>query len=90
MERMLMPMLHVVYDAELHSTHHMYMILIILLILTHDDHFSSYVHDQVKYMGYVALKSFFLASWFSVVIVNVVAAKLPVFKFCTGRCGSAR
>ena len=46
-ERMLMPMLHVVYEAEQHSTHHMYMVLIILLILTHDDHFSSYIHDQV-------------------------------------------
>ena len=46
-ERMLMPMLHVVYEAEQHSTHHMYMILIILLILTHDEHFSDYIHDQV-------------------------------------------
>ena len=47
-ERLLIPLLRVVYEAEQHSTHHMYMILIILLMLTLDDAFSSYVHDSVR------------------------------------------
>eukprot|EP00116_Pleurobrachia_bachei_P007293 sb/3467555/ len=46
-EQLLLPLLRVLYNADCHSTHHLYMVLILLLILTHDDAFSSYVHDQI-------------------------------------------
>ena len=75
-ERMLLPLLRVVYDAESHSTHHMYMILIILLILTHDDHFSSYIHDLVS-----CFLSFnpYRASQIFVPVIIMVRVKSPQY-----------
>jgi len=44
-EQLLLPLLSLVYSADQCSTHHGYMLLIILLILTHDDAFNRYIHD---------------------------------------------
>lgn len=48
-EKLVIPILQVLYLAPEQNSHHIYMALIILLILTEDDHFNQSIHDlQIK------------------------------------------
>jgi len=42
---LVIPVLKILYSAPSQNSHHIYMALIILLILTEDDHFNKHVHD---------------------------------------------
>lgn len=44
-EALVVPILKVLYLAPHHNSHHVYMALIILLILTEDNHFNKSIHD---------------------------------------------
>ena len=43
-----MPILKLLYNADNHNAHHIYMSLIILLILSQDDNFNKSVHELVS------------------------------------------
>lgn len=43
-----MPILKLLYNADDHNAHHIYMSLIILLILSQDDNFNKSVHELVR------------------------------------------
>ncbi len=43
-----MPLLKVLYHAQEKNSHHIYMALIILLVLSEDDCFSKAVHEMVR------------------------------------------
>ena len=43
-----MPILKLLYNAEEHNAHHIYMSLIILLILSQDENFNKSVHELVS------------------------------------------
>ena len=45
-----MPILKLLYNADNHNAHHIYMSLIILLILSQDDNFNKSVHELVRIM----------------------------------------
>lgn len=48
-DKFVVPILKILYSAPEQNSHHIYMALIILLILTEDDHFNQLVHEiQVK------------------------------------------
>lgn len=48
-DKLVIPILKILYSAPEQNSHHIYMALIILLILTEDDHFNQLVHEiQVK------------------------------------------
>lgn len=42
-----MPILKLLYNADDHNAHHIYMSLIILLILSQDENFNKSVHELV-------------------------------------------
>ncbi|CAF1028148.1 unnamed protein product [Adineta steineri] len=44
-DQMVLPVLRVIYTATEHNSHHIYMSLIILLILSEDDYFNKSIHD---------------------------------------------
>ena len=43
-----MPILHILYAAQERNSHHIYMALIVLLILSEDDNFNKAVHETVR------------------------------------------
>ena len=43
-----MPILKLLYHADQHNAHHIYMSLIILLILSQDENFNKSVHELVS------------------------------------------
>ena len=45
-----MPILKLLYNADDHNAHHIYMSLIILLILSQDENFNKSVHELVQYI----------------------------------------
>lgn len=48
-DKLVVPILKILYSAPEQNSHHIYMALIILLILTEDDHFNQLVHEiQIK------------------------------------------
>uniref|UniRef100_A0A7M4G0E3 Dymeclin n=1 Tax=Crocodylus porosus TaxID=8502 RepID=A0A7M4G0E3_CROPO len=49
MENLVLPILEILYHVEERNSHHVYMALIILLILTEDDGFNRSVHEVVSY-----------------------------------------
>ena len=44
-----MPILKLLYNADNHNAHHIYMSLIILLILSQDENFNKSVHELVRF-----------------------------------------
>lgn len=48
MESLVLPILHTLYHAPDSTSHHIYMSLIILLILSEDDSFNKTIHDIVS------------------------------------------
>lgn len=44
-----LPILEILYHVEERNSHHVYMALIILLILTEDDGFNRSIHEVVSY-----------------------------------------
>ncbi|XP_035382936.1 dymeclin isoform X2 [Electrophorus electricus] len=50
MESLVMPILEILYHVEERNSHHVYMALIILLILTEDDTFNRSIHEVDKYL----------------------------------------
>uniref|UniRef100_A0A3P8ZR56 Dymeclin n=1 Tax=Esox lucius TaxID=8010 RepID=A0A3P8ZR56_ESOLU len=50
MENLVMPILEILYHVEDRNSHHVYMALIILLILTEDDTFNRSIHEVDKYL----------------------------------------
>ena len=58
-----MPILKLLYNADDHNAHHIYMSLIILLILSQDENFNKSVHELVGYDFHLnLLDSFVLLS----------------------------
>ncbi|XP_071479686.1 dymeclin-like [Diadema antillarum] len=49
-DRLVMPLLKILYNAQERNSHHIYMTLIILLILSEDDAFNKCVHELDKYL----------------------------------------
>ncbi|KAI0209934.1 Dymeclin [Lamellibrachia satsuma] len=47
MDSLVMPILHILYAAQERNSHHIYMALIVLLILSEDDNFNKAVHETV-------------------------------------------
>ncbi|OBS70152.1 hypothetical protein A6R68_01309, partial [Neotoma lepida] len=50
MENLVLPILEILYHVEERNSHHVYMALIILLILTEDDGFNRSIHEVDKYL----------------------------------------
>ncbi|CDQ93618.1 unnamed protein product, partial [Oncorhynchus mykiss] len=48
MENLVVPILEILYHVEDRNSHHVYMALIILLILTEDDTFNRSIHEVVS------------------------------------------
>ena len=48
------PILKLLYTAEEQNSHHIYMALIVLLILSQDDNFNKSVHEVVSIAGFPA------------------------------------
>lgn len=54
-----MPILQILYHAQDRNSHHIYMALIILLILSEDDLFNKAIHDIVRIFQIVVAKFYF-------------------------------
>ncbi|KAB0357235.1 hypothetical protein FD754_001391, partial [Muntiacus muntjak] len=67
MENLVLPILEILYHVEERNSHHVYMALIILLILTEDDGFNRSIHEVKKYLHCF---SFFLKSIYFLLIKN--------------------
>lgn len=54
-----MPILKLLYNADDHNAHHIYMSLIILLILSQDENFNKSVHELVRSPSCLVYSSYF-------------------------------
>ena len=58
-----MPILQILYHAQDRNSHHIYMALIILLILSEDDLFNKAIHDIVRTFSFFEISIFLTNSW---------------------------
>lgn len=62
-----MPLLHILYQAQERNSHHIYMALIILLVLSEDEVFNKAVHEIVSYLlGLQQIYLRFLQSFYGI------------------------
>lgn len=68
----MMPILKLLYNADDHNAHHIYMSLIILLILSQDENFNKSVHELVRSPSCLVYSSYFRKMGYVFIRVNLV------------------
>lgn len=66
-----MPILKLLYNADDHNAHHIYMSLIILLILSQDENFNKSVHELVRSPSCLVCSSYFRKMGYMFIRVSV-------------------